>query len=45
MEPLVPPDSHHVLAAQGWPELGNHVEANEEGGKYLVAFACAPVGL
>jgi len=25
-----PPDSHHLEAAQGWLELGNHLEANEE---------------
>jgi tetratricopeptide (TPR) repeat protein len=24
------PDSHHLVAAQGWLELGNHIEANEE---------------
>ncbi len=24
------PDFHHLLAAQGWLELGNHLEANEE---------------
>ncbi|MGA3265395.1 MAG: tetratricopeptide repeat protein [Verrucomicrobiota bacterium] len=30
MKPLQPPDSHHLLAAQGWFELGNHLEANEE---------------
>ena len=30
MKPLEPPDSHHLVAAQGWLELGNHVEANEE---------------
>jgi tetratricopeptide (TPR) repeat protein len=28
--PLSPPDSHHLLAAQGWFELGNHLEANSE---------------
>lgn len=27
---MEPPDSHHLSAAQGWLELGNHVEANEE---------------
>ena len=27
---LTPPDSIHLLAAQGWLELGNHLEANEE---------------
>jgi hypothetical protein len=24
------PDHHHLLAAQGWFELGNHLEANKE---------------
>jgi tetratricopeptide (TPR) repeat protein len=27
---LAPPDTLHLLAAQGWLELGNHIEANEE---------------
>jgi tetratricopeptide (TPR) repeat protein len=27
---LEPPDSHHLLAAQGWLELGSPIEANEE---------------
>lgn len=30
MKPLEPPDSTHLEAAQGWLELGNHIEANEE---------------
>jgi predicted Zn-dependent protease len=30
MNPLAPPDSIHLKAAEGWLELGNHVEANEE---------------
>jgi tetratricopeptide (TPR) repeat protein len=30
MPPIGPPDSLHLLAAQGWLELGNHLEANEE---------------
>lgn len=30
VKPLVPPDSHHLQAAEGWLELGNHLEANEE---------------
>ena len=30
VEPLTPPDSHYLLAAQGWIELGNYLEANEE---------------
>jgi GNAT superfamily N-acetyltransferase len=27
---IEPPDSFHLRAAQGWLELGNHLEANEE---------------
>ena len=27
---LPPPDCHHLLAATGWLELGNFLEANEE---------------
>jgi predicted Zn-dependent protease len=27
MQPIEPPDSHHVMAAQGWLELGNFAEA------------------
>jgi hypothetical protein len=27
---LKPPDSHHLKAAEGWLELGNYLEANEE---------------
>jgi hypothetical protein len=30
MKPLQPPDSFHLLTAQGCVELGNHVEANAE---------------
>src|ERR1035438_2514329 len=30
MKPLEPPDSLHLQAAQGWLELGNHVEADAE---------------
>jgi tetratricopeptide (TPR) repeat protein len=30
VKPLEPPDSHHLNAAQGWIELGNHVEADVE---------------
>lgn len=33
MQPLSPPDAHHLKAAQGWLELGNHLEANEESEK------------
>ncbi len=30
MIPLDTPDLHHIRAAQGWLELGNHIEANAE---------------
>ena len=30
MKPLEPPDKHHLLAAQGWMELGNDYEAFQE---------------
>jgi hypothetical protein len=30
MPPLQPPDSTHLQAAEGWLELGNPLEANEE---------------
>jgi tetratricopeptide (TPR) repeat protein len=30
MKPLEPPDSFHLQAAQGWLELGNHIEADTE---------------
>jgi tetratricopeptide (TPR) repeat protein len=30
MKPLEPPDSIHLKAAEGWLELGSHLEANEE---------------
>lgn len=30
IQPLHPPASLHLLAAQGWFELGNHLEADKE---------------
>jgi tetratricopeptide (TPR) repeat protein len=30
MSELGPSDLHHLKAAEGWLELGNHIEANEE---------------
>ena len=30
MEPLQPPNTIHLMAAQGWLELGDHEEAFEE---------------
>lgn len=29
-KPFSSPDSHHLRAAQGWLELGNHLEADKE---------------
>src|SRR5580765_6856866 len=36
------PDSLHVLAAQGWLELGNHLEANEELEKIAASLRSHP---
>jgi hypothetical protein len=30
MKPIEPHDQRHLEAAEGWIELGNHLEANEE---------------
>lgn len=30
MKALQPPDSHHIDAAPGWLDLGNHIEADAE---------------
>jgi hypothetical protein len=30
VKPLEPPDRFHLEAAQGWLELGNHLEAEKE---------------
>jgi len=30
MKPLEPPDSTYLEVAQGWLDLGNHIEASEE---------------
>jgi tetratricopeptide (TPR) repeat protein len=30
IDPIGPPDSHHLLAAQGWAELGDFAEADAE---------------
>ena len=39
---LEPPDSFHLSAAQGWLELGNHLEANEELEKIAPLFRAHP---
>jgi len=33
MKPLPHPDNKHLEAAEGWLELGNYLEENEELGK------------
>jgi len=38
MNPLAPPDSHHLEAAEGWIELGNFSEASEELAKISPEF-------
>jgi uncharacterized protein HemY len=45
MKPLQPPDSVHLLAAQGWVELGNDVEANAELEKIAPQSRAHPDGL
>lgn len=42
MNSLAPPDTHHLSAAQGWIELGNHLEANEELEQITSAFRSHP---
>ncbi len=42
MSKLQPPDAHYLVAAIGWLELGNHVEAGEEIAKISPAFITHP---
>src|SRR4051794_18921973 len=42
MEPVGPPDIHHLSAAVGWMELGNHAEAKLELAKVAPALAEHP---
>ncbi len=42
MKPLAPPDSLHLQAAQGWLELGDHIEANEELEKITASLRAHP---
>jgi len=42
---LSPPDSHHLLAAQGWLELGNCVEAQAELDQIAAQFCKLPAVL
>ena len=43
--PLQPPDSHHLQAATGWLELGDHLEANEELEKITPSLRAHPDAL
>jgi len=45
MPRLVPPDTFHLEAAQGWLELGNHVEAEAELNKITPRFRAHPAVL
>jgi len=38
-----PSDRHHLQAAEGWLELGNHLEANEEPEKITPQLAHDPL--
>jgi tetratricopeptide (TPR) repeat protein len=42
MKDLEPPDSLHLLAAQGWLELGNHLEADKELDEILLQLRTHP---
>jgi tetratricopeptide (TPR) repeat protein len=39
---LEPPDSHHLLAAPGWIDLGNHPEADAELDKFAPLLRVHP---
>jgi predicted Zn-dependent protease len=45
LKPLEPPDSLHLKAADGWLELGNEVEANEELERIAPALRVHPIVL
>jgi len=45
MQPLEPPDSLYLQAAQGWLELGNHVEAEVELAKVTARHQAHPAVL
>jgi tetratricopeptide (TPR) repeat protein len=42
LKTLEPPDSFHLLAAEGWLELGNHLEATEELERLTLAVRAHP---
>jgi len=43
MTPFEPPDSHHLMAARGWLELGNSLEARAELEKIAPRFKAHPL--
>ncbi|MDA1278274.1 MAG: hypothetical protein O2960_30130 [Verrucomicrobia bacterium] len=42
MNSIEPPDKHHLLAAEGWLELGNELEAFKELDRIAPAFTAHP---
>jgi hypothetical protein len=42
MKPLTPPNNLYFQAAQGWLELGDHIEANEELDKVTASLRAHP---
>lgn len=42
MNSIEPPDKHHLLAAEGWLELGNELEAFKELDRITPAFTTHP---
>ena len=42
MKPLTPPNNLYFQAAQGWLELGDHIEANEELDKVTAGLRAHP---
>jgi tetratricopeptide (TPR) repeat protein len=42
VDPIIPPDTHHLLAAIGWLELGNSAEADAELEKIRPALLTHP---
>jgi tetratricopeptide (TPR) repeat protein len=43
--PFDPPDLHHLRSAQGWLELGNHLEANADLDRIVVSLQNHPAVL
>lgn len=45
IKPLEIQDQHHLVAAQGWLELGDHLEANEELEQIMAEYRAHPAVL